>query len=223
MKKLGLVVAGSLLAGVLAHAADPVTSVNVVGFNKVACERGKYTLVCTAFKSLDGSVLKSENVFSNQLPEGSTVFAYDASASPPAYVADTLTFLGWDANINYNGSMGLWIYVDPSAPNASYDVVFAGEVPMAATTTNEVYAGYNLMGYPYTADVSWTNTALAKKIEAIGEGTIFVYDPSTGYSGNSYTFLGWDDPGMILKQGKGFWVYTPSTQFTNVEVRPYNP
>jgi hypothetical protein len=223
MKKLSAILVGmSLVAGAV-MAAGPVTSVNIVGYNKIECPRGKYVLVTTAFNSLTGTPLKSEDVFGSQLPEGSTIFAYDASAVPPAYIGDTLTFLGWDANITYKGGMGFWIYVDPSAPSNSYSVALSGEVPMQSMATNVMYSGYNMAGYSFTASTLWTNTSLAKEIEARGEGTIFTYDPVAGYTGNGYTFLGWDNPDLVIGPGTGFWVHNPSTVYTNLEVRPYSP
>jgi hypothetical protein len=221
MKNLGAFLVGMSLVAGAALAANPVTSVNIVGFNKVDCPRGKFVLVTTAFKSINGAPLKSEDVFGSQLPDGSTIFAYDATI--PAYVGDTITFMGWDANITYKGGMGLWIYVDPSAPSNTYSITLSGEVPMQSVSTNIMYSGYNLAGFPFTASVLWTNTVLAKEIEAKGEGTIFTYDPVLGYKGNGYTFLGWDYPDMVIEPGMGYWLHNPSTTYTNLEVRPYNP
>ena len=222
MKKLGAFLVGLGLVAGVASAAN-VTSVNIVGYNKIDCPRGKFVLVTSAFKSINGLPLKSADVFGDQLPEGSTIFAYDASAPVPAYVGDSLTFMGWDANITYKGGMAFWIYVDPYAPSNSYSVALAGEVPMESVSSNVVYSGFNMVGYPFTASTLWTNTAFAKEIEAKGDGTIFTYDSNAGYTGNSFTFMGWDNPNLVIQPGMGFWLYNTTVTYTNLELRPYNP
>ena len=225
MKKLSAILVGmSLVAGAV-MAAGPVTSVNMVGYNKIDCPRGECVLVTTAFKSLTGAPLKSADVFGSQFPDGVgvTIYYYDATLPVPTYVTDQLSFLGWEENLRYKGGMSFWVYVDPAAESNNYSIALSGEVPMETVSTNVIYTGYNLAGYPFTAGTLWTNTTLAKEIEARGDGIVYKYDPVTGYTPNAYSFLGWDYPDMVMNTGEGYWIYNPGATFTNLEVRPYNP
>lgn len=232
MKKTALMVLTAALAATVVWAQTPVTSVNIVGFNKVTCPKGKYVLVSSAFKSLDGNPLKAADVFSNQLPMNATIYSY--SYTKQTYVNDLYSFNEdteqneWTTNITFEGGMGFWIFVPQSASQSSYDVYLMGEVPMGAADTNMVYNGYNLLGFPYTASVLWTNTSLAKN--AVMNDTLYTYDLSTGsYVPNVYVFdedleaYVWSNPNLVITPDMGFWFKTTRSMATNTEFRPYNP
>jgi hypothetical protein len=220
MKKLGAFLLGVGLMAGSAFAADSntATSVNIVGFQNITCPRGQLVMVSTAFKSLDGSTLKSENVFSNQLPMGSFIYAWNSVSN--RYDIDNLDLDGWKTNITYDGKMGFWIRVSPSAPTSSYNVVMSGEVPMSAFATNTVCPGLNMLGYPYTASVAWTNTSLA--INSKPGDFLFVWNGS-GYSTYNNTLDGWEAAtNLVINQGVGFWFKSSRTSITNyVDARPY--
>ena len=222
MKKLGAFLAGVGLLASATFAADSntATSVNIVGFQKITCPRGQLVMVSTAFKSLDGAPLKSANVFSNQLPEGSFVYAWSAVSNK--YLIDDIDLEGWRENITYEGKMGFWIRVPATADSNSYDVVMSGEVPMNEYVTNNIYPGLNMFGFPYTASVLWTNTSLAKNAQ--GGDWLYIW---TGSGYNSYTMdlEGWGDANsVIINPGTAFWFRSISGSVsTYIENRPYNP
>lgn len=223
MKKLATFVMGWALIAGAAFAADTntATSVNIVGFNKITCPKGKYVLVSTAFESLTNGVLKCSDVLGDQVPVSTTVSYFDAKAIPPQYVTDTKTTRGWGTQISFAGYMGFWINVPAESPLDSYDVILSGQVPMSLTSSNAVVSGYNLCGYPYTASVLWTNTSMA--INAQVGDVLHVYDPVSGYTPYTLTSRGWGDAKtLMITPGMGFW-FQSSTSFTNVESRPYNP
>jgi hypothetical protein len=223
MKKLGAFLLGvGLIAGATVAAdSNTATSVNIVGFSKITAEKGKLIMVSTAFKSMDGSFLKSSNVFGGQgLPTATKVHAYDPTSGQ--YITDSLNYLGkWGTNITYNGGMGFWLSIPVSAPSNSYDITFLGEVPLENQASNTVYTGLTMWGFPFTASVLWTNTVLAK-----GSGTgdkLFTFDSATGaYIANSKNYLGkWTYPDMVISPGQGFWYSTTRSLFTNIENKPY--
>ncbi|MEI8139139.1 MAG: hypothetical protein WCI03_04650 [bacterium] len=226
MKNLGAFLVGMSLVAGSALAANPVTSVNIVGFSKITCPRGGYVLVTTAFESIAGTALKSLDVFgTSQLPAGTVIYAWDQlKPSGAGYWQDSYNAKnGWETNINYKAGMGFWIFVPPGAAQPSYDVVLAGQVPMQSVSSNMVYDGYAMLGYPYTSSMLWTNTDLAKKSP---NGTVlYWWDTSiTNYQQNSKSKGSWVDPNMVITETMGFWLYNPtSVALTNVEVRPYNP
>jgi hypothetical protein len=219
MKRMSLTVAAVGLVVLLGIAlAQEVTSVNMVGFNKITVPGGKLVLVSTAFESIDGTALKATDVFGDQLPNGTAVHAFDVQAG--SYVTDNKGFSGWSENVTFAGGMGFWI----QAPaGGDYEVTFKGQVPMAEATTNLVANGITLLGYPYTASVMWTNTALAKT--AVNGDSIHIFNPDTGsYVTYNKGFAGWGaGDALTLSMDLGFWFETAQTSFQNVEIRPYNP
>lgn len=229
MKKLSAILVGmSLVAGAV-MAAGPVTSVNIVGYNKITCPKGAFVCVSTAFKSMNGSTLKSSDVFGAQLPLGTTVFAWNPQLlnyTSDSYVEDDEGNPAWGTNVIYRGNMGFWISVPNFGPE-SYDVTMSGEVPMQSVDTNAVYTGFNLLGYPFTADISWTNTAVAKTAQ-LGDTLYLWNSASNNYISASYVEddegnPGWSEKDLVIQPGMGFWYYTGKAPFFNNEVRPYNP
>jgi len=232
MNKMGLLVVGSaLLIGSMAVAqTGVVTSVNIVGFNKITCAKGKWILVSSAFKSLSGAPLKSADVIGTQLPLGSSTYAYSPQLHRyliDNYAEDDNGDPAWGTNLVYQGGMGFWINVPADAPQASYDVYLMGEVPVDASSSNIVFNGFTMMGYPYTANIVWTNTSLAKTAQ-LGD-SLYTWTPATGvYQINNYAEddngdPAWGNPNLVLTPGMGFWYQTASSLHTNIEIRPYNP
>ena len=233
MKKLGAFLAGVGLLASATFAADSNTasSVNIVGFNKIDCPRGKSVLVNSAFESIEGNTLYTVDVLGTNLPPG-TVVSYFVSTGIPGYKkVDNYSEIdidvyGWSSNVTYKGSMGFWITVPPGAASSNYVVVLAGQVPLSQKTTNVVQNGYNLLGYPYTASVLWTDTELAKN--ALPGDVVSVFNPVSGYKSYNYSEVDIDvyswgaATNLVITPGMGFW-YVTATARTNLEVRPYNP
>lgn len=201
------------------HSNAEIGSMNIAGYQCITCPRGKSVLAATAFESIGGKDMKSADVFGDQLPIGSVVFAYDPSTR--TYIRDSRTAGGWSTNITFKHGMGFWITVPGDAPEESYEVATMGEVSMAETTTNLLANGSTLLAFPYTAGVLWTNTALARNA-CLGD-KLMVYNPVTGY--RSYTYssrAGWSDADkLLITLDMGFWYHTSGASRTNVEVRPY--
>jgi len=232
MKKLGAFLLGvGLIAGVTVAAdSNTATSVNIVGFQTINCPKGVGVLVSTAFESIDGAVMKSVDVFgTNSLPVGTLIYAWDQTLpAGPGYRSDLLKSKGgvtsWETNVTYRGGMGFWIIVPAIASSNSYNVVMAGQVPMASSITNVVYSGPAMLGFPYTASVVWTNTPLAQN--AIDGSILYLWDVvTTGWISNVKGKGKWSDNNMQITQDKGFWFIPPISQptITNIDVRPYNP
>lgn len=217
-----LVILGMISGSAFVYAASEVTSVNIVGYQKITCEKGKLHLVSTAFNSPTGGVMRSADVFGSQLPNGSSIYAYDTVSK--TYKIDNKSFSGWGTNIVYDGGMGFWIQVPSSAASNSYQVTLMGEVPMESVSSNTVANGLTLMGYPYTASVLWTNTSLAKS--AINGDALYVFNSSNGnYTVYNRGFSGWGASGnaLVITPDMGFWYKTAASQHVVVEDRPYNP
>jgi len=229
MKKTSVLITSLCALGAAVAMAAPVPSVNIVGYQTVTCETGKWALISTAFQSVDGVPLKAANVISNQLPKGSRVLAYDASV--PGYVTDSkagLSALGvWSTNITFQGGMGLWIYTgSPAGGPATYSLMLGGQVPLESASTNSVYNGFNLLGFPYTASVYFTNTSLYKNSRKGDSITLWVDGAYFTRSKAGLSASGvWppDVNDIILTPQTGFWYKSVSNLHFNVEDRPYNP
>ena len=94
---------------------------------------------------------------------------------------------------------------------------------MQSLSSNVVYNGYAMLGYPYTSSILWTNTDLAK---VSPNGTVLYWwdNAITNYQLNGKSKGNWSDNSLLMTPSMGFWLYNPTgVALTNVEVRPYNP
>ena len=222
--KRSLILAGcsSLLA--LAVFAE-VTSVNRVGYNKMTIEKGKLYLIATAFENIDGQPLTAQDVIGDQLPPASKCWFYDGSP----YKVDSRSGIGsqqWSSNIDFHGFMGFWVKVPASAAEASYELVLKGQVPDASSTSNMLWNGLNMLGFPYTADVAFTNTQLYA--QSVPGDKMYVYDPSINnyLPAMSKSGIGsqqWSAAAkaLVLKEGMGFWYISNRGDDVLQENRPY--
>lgn len=228
MKKTSVLITSlCALSAAVAMAAGSATSVNIVGYQTLTCETGKWMLVSSAFQSIDGTPLKCANVFSNQLPKGTSVFVYNPVSA--GYDVDSKQGLGqgvWGTNITFAGGMGFWIFTgSPVGGPASYNVTMAGQVPLDLNATNSVYNGFNMLGFPYTASVTFTNTQLYKT--SMKGDSLFLWN-GNGYDAYSKQGLGagiWSPSpdGVVFTPQTGFFYKSVSNLHLNVESRPYTP
>ena len=221
--KRSLIMAGC--SGLLAFAvlADPVTSINRVGYNKMDMERGKIYLIASAFEDIDGGVLKATDVIGEQLPGGTKIYSYDGTP----YTIDQRSGLSgnWTANIDFHGFMGFWVQVPNGPDPQSFSVVLKGQVPDASSISNLVVNGLNMLGYPYTADVAFSNTALYAA--SSGGDKLYVYNQAT----QAYLLPPYQKSGLsgswgaaetlVLEQGQGFWYVSTGADIPVQEPRPY--
>ncbi len=232
MKRSVLAALGCLVA-TAAFAQGPVYSVNVVGFNKLQLEKNKLYLISTAFEDINGNALKASDVFGSQVPSG-TAINYYVGGVPPYRTDARASFgpnLGWGTNqtINFEGTMGFWLKMPNTGTQVVYDVVLKGQAPMDNTTSNVVVNGLNMLAYPYTADVHFTNTTLYAT-SLVGD-TINVWNAArTNYVSPAYArtsfgpYRGWGAgvTNLWLRQGMGYWYRTTNALPRLItEVRPY--
>ncbi len=195
---------------------------NIAGTATLTCRRGQPTLATLAFHGFNASPRKAQDVFGKQLPDGTTVFAFDPANNN--YIRDCkIPVGGWSDNILFKPGMGFWIRVPSDAPKAVYDVTLTGEVSMQPATTNDVINGMSLLGLPYAASMRWTETEMARN--ANPGDKLFIHDPKTG-TYDRYVYSETDEWGkandLIITQTMGFWYQSTATaSVTSVESRPY--
>jgi len=237
IEKVGLAIA--LTAGlswfVVAN-ADSVKSQNVVGMLEKSLFEDELEIAGMPF--LGTNVAKVSEIFGNSLPLDSRVYVWNGSGyvieyyetvigPPPGFVEedkwtpDTATVSGED---------GFWIKL-PSGTNVAVHLL--GEVPDDGTVEMTIEPGLNLVAYPYSADMVWTNTALASGA-VLGDKAYFWDQDLQKYVINYYeTVIGppptfieedkWTFPDMDWGMGKGIWYYSAAISNRSVtELRPYN-
>lgn len=214
MKKITLMLAVVLVGSVVFGQSNQVLSRNAVGYVKVTAPRGNFALVRNDFNMLTGDPTASNLFGLTTFPTGTVLYIYDAAASQYNYetlASNKANKLHWGPNTNLiTPGQGFWIKVHEGAPSNDYTAFMMGEVPdrfTSPTATVYILEGYNLIGYPYPAEVFWTNTELAKA--AVTGDTLYTYTPS-GYEYNQFASnkaqgLHWQVPTQILHVGQGYW------------------
>jgi hypothetical protein len=224
MKKLLIVLAGFAALGSVAFGqTNQVLSRNAVGYEALVVPSNKFNMVRLDFVNLDGATYTVTNLIGDQLPQNSSVFIWNRSSS--SYIAENKTRSGWGPGTNpITRGVGMFLKA-PSGTGVSnqYTVYFMGEVPDAITsptTTISGITGVNLHGYPYPADVFWTNTGLAKNGQQ--NDTLYLWDiTNQSYIAYNRTRSGWGTgTNVILRPGQAFWYISTTTQ-TWSEVKPY--
>ena len=127
MRKLSVFAAAMMVAVGVFAATNEVTSVNVVGFNKVAIPPNAWAMVTLNFESFGDSTIG--DLVGDQLPSGSKAYIWDRAAS--GYALASVGRGGWAGdgatNVILRGD-GFWLYNSDTVTN---EVSLKGEVPAA--------------------------------------------------------------------------------------------
>jgi hypothetical protein len=198
MRTKALLVAAAIgAAGIATVMADPVYSVNVVGFVNLNLVSG-YSLIVNPLAATNNAI----STILPTVPDGSTVYQWDPAhqnyANPNTFNAD---FGGWD----YPNSLvqpGESFFIN--AANA-FTATFVGEVRQAisAPLSTPLVPGYNFVGsqVPLAGSLTDTLTYAANDGE-----TLYLWNTALQhYDVTSYNFDfgGWDggDPNLALGEG----------------------
>jgi hypothetical protein len=168
------------------------------------------------------------SALSNQVPLNSQVILWDDEAQQykPAY---SRSAFGWGTpgtNVLYRG-MGFWLRMPALATPSNVTVLLTGEIPdatTAPTTTLTAVPGYNVDGYPYPAQIKWTNTQYAQSLPVNSEITGWDSTNQVWMASIAKSAAGWGATGnaMVVESGSGFLIR--SLENTNVviaEAKPY--
>jgi len=219
MKKTLLTAA---LAGIIASAAfadsNVVSSANVVGYVAVETAPG---LIIASQQFLGTNATPTE-LFGDTLPIGSKIYKFDPVSGYIGNIAEYQTIFlagdAWSAELDLSDGS---FWVETTVVNTN---TFSGDVPMAASITNNIVPGLSLTAYPYPVSVSINDLDITP---TLGD-RIYKYDPATGYIGNiaeyQTIFLAGDawSSELTFEVGEGFWYENVSdTNNVWVEVRPF--
>jgi hypothetical protein len=217
MKKMLLAVLVVALIGTVAI-GQQVLSRNAVGYTKVVANKG-FNLIRNDFYPLGVSATPSNLFGLTTFPTNTVLYIWDAAGSK--YNFESLGFqkgIGtlWAPNTNLlTPGKGVWINIPTTAPSNSYTAYMMGEVPdrnnmgagSGGTAVVYIIDGFNLIGYPFPAEVLWTNTDLAK--QAVTGDVLWTWN-GAGYGFNQYAFqkgVGtiWSQPTQVLYVAQGYW------------------
>ena len=224
MKKLiALMLAFGVTAGI-AHAQTQVLSQNAVGYVKQEIEEGKLYLVTNPFLNLDspsGEHLLVEML--DAVPNNTIVSIWDNAAQ---------------TYINYaRGARGAWLGDAPTATlepgeafflripegTGSADLFLMGEVPSDDEVNQGRVPGLTFLGFPYPAQVMFTNTSMA--INVPNNTIVSIWDAvNSTYinyaKGARGAWLG-DAPTAVIQPGQAFIVRSSEAGNDWDEVKPY--
>jgi hypothetical protein len=239
MKRILTAIAILGCMAMMVHAAtNEVTSVNVVGYNKVTVPAdGGFELMSIQFDAFDPTLL---GVFgTNQLTKSfisgfaDVLWLYDPATGFSKYYQNTDNqFYDPDGNATnppVMAGMGMWIQRAPNQPTS--EVVVAGEVVDVATQSVDVVEGFQLLAYPYSSEVELNDLdmandgATASFISGLAD-VIWLYSDGSFVKYWLQDGVGWVKLGEgaattdVLPMGDAFW-YDARAGFTWTEEIPY--
>jgi hypothetical protein len=198
MKIKGLSLGAALvLTAVVASAADPVYSVNIVGYHKRTIPSG--------FSMFANQVISSNNTIAALFPSpspGTKIFKWNGTGFT------TYEFLGspfntWfpDGNASLNPGEGAF-YFNPGAPITN---IFAGEV-LIGLLTNSLPAGFSITS-SQLPQAGLLTTDL--QLPAVPGDKVFKYN---GVTYDTFEYLGapfntWFPSDPAVTVGDSFWVF----------------
>ena len=192
---------------------------NVVGYVKCQIPSGGIGLVRADFDAMEGGPLCVTNLIAatDNRYNGTVIYFYDSISRQ--YVIENKSFAGWGPGTNMlPRGRGFWLKAPHRVTATNFDYYFMGNVPEARATTTMVARGFNLIGYPYPADITWTNTRLSTNR---GSGQlVYLWNSSNqAYTVINYSFIGWA-ANPTIHPGEGFW-YVSTNNLTWIEPKPY--
>ncbi len=210
---VGLLV--TLFAVGTAMAQTPVYSANTVGYKKLTLQDNTFYLLGLNFITENSDT--PDDVFGAALPEGATVYIWDAAAG--AYVMSSAGIFGWENNDAVNlYRKGFWLYI-PDYGGETYEVYVKGEVPPEASGTIVLKGNASGMGQFTLVSLPYPVTKKISELDGLNtvaqeEDTVYVWNGSD-YLINQKGRLGWSDPDMQIELSAGFWYFTWSTTDIN--------
>lgn len=195
-----------------ALAADPVYSVNAVGYVNVVLKKG-FTIVANPLNAGDNHLSK---IFPNTLPSGTAVYRYaNGVFSISTFAPDDNNVLSWDNDFDMKPGEGFFLK-NPSA--ADVTVTFVGEVMQSTSTgplANPLVAGFNLKGsmVPQSGDLKADLGYPAESGDVVYRYVNGAYKISN-YGPDDNNVLNWDLV-PVPAVGEGFWIKSKTAKSWN--------
>lgn len=195
-----------------ALAADPVYSVNAVGYVNVVLNKG-FTIIANPLNAGDNHLSK---IFPSTLPSGTVIYRYVNGAFKLAtFAPDDNNVLNWDTDFEIKPGEGFFI---KNPTQAAVTVTFVGEVMQSTSTgplANPMVAGFNLTAsmVPQSGDLKADLGYPAENGDIVYRYVNGSYKLST-YAPDDNNVLNWDTvPTPAV--GEGFWVKSKTAKTWN--------
>ena len=219
--------------------AQEVTSVNVVGDQRITIHADGYAMTAVPFWEIDGANLIND-VMGDQLT--AAAFPWDADqilffdGATQGYIRNWKSTEGWKIGLNpsteaFDPGRGFFVLAQQPVEQT---LTVLGEVEADNVVTQQIYAGFNMIAYPFAASVAVTNTALDSSAFAAAlpwdADELIKWDPvGQGYLRYWKSTEGWKQgltlvPDLAINQGEACWFKRQTAQggFEWVETRPYD-
>ncbi|MFH0909468.1 MAG: hypothetical protein V1929_11970 [bacterium] len=236
-----------LLSAVASHAQDAAYSINIVGFQKIAAPP-QFNMASTPF---DAEILDINQAIGPQLTANTdftnadNILLWDAGAQQYKllYLSSLQTNKWVDLSTGVSSEpilVGKGMFIR-NRQAFTQSVVVAGDVVADAAMTNPVVLGFQMLAYPYSADIplnsmAFTNGGFGSN-NFNNSDNIYLWDSTNqqyrtyflaGNVGNpaaNYKWISVTPPGIasnvIVRTGDGFWYRHRENGFNWVEVNPY--
>ncbi len=214
MKKI--IMTAALVACAAVVVAQTVTSVNIVGYNKVELNAG---LQINSVQFDIGTNVNPVTLYGDALPVGAVIYTYDGVYASATYSEFFGSSFWSDSTLNLEEGSH-WL----SMPEGVSTNIIAGEVLLAETVTNSIVPGLQLIAWPYPTAVRVVDLGY----DATVGDVVWTYENGVGYASSTYSeFFGsffWSDENLTVPIGSGFW-YNSLSVTTNewIVVRPFTP
>lgn len=228
MKRIVSTIVGLAVAATMVHAAaDEVTSVNGVGYVKKTVERGSVYLLTANFYDMSSGTV-ADVLDPNSLPVGTVVNFWDPAGQEYGATETLVGFpsFGWSPGTNMvDLGTAFWLSIPNGAPNPSYELTLAGEIPLDDTNSVALVEGFNFVAYPYPVELGLTDPKMGLSPQ-VGD-TISYWVPGTGWQTETYVAFpteGWTPGTFMTVLGEGFIYNSKATGQTVVwdATRPFS-
>lgn len=217
MKKMSVIIASLCVFSAAAMAADPVYSVNVVGYVSATNEASKWYMRGGPFAKIGAgaSEVTITDILGTNIANGTLVYLWNGLG----YVPENFSSGSWSPGTNLiSRADGFWM-----RSTLGFQLTRLGEVPGNSYASNTVTAlspGLQILSYPYPVSCDLTNM----QFEAVAANGDTIY---------KWNGLGWDTTSFSSGKwgvnyqfgiGEGFWYKrSSSATATNwVVSKPYS-
>jgi len=219
MKKTLITLASLMIAG--AAFAQTTTSANIVGYSKAVTVEG-LQILSDSFTSEVTST--PESLFGDTLPYGSQVLAFPPPSGPYQIATFNQGFWGapdaWDITFDLPAGTGFWVKL-PSGSSTTTNIL-SGDVNMAASVTNTIVEGLQILSNPYPVDMTVLTAGFTPDY---GDQVMYFPAPNGPYQIATYNQGFWGAPDawdvdITIPVGEGFW-YSAANGYDWVAIRPF--
>jgi hypothetical protein len=221
-KTLWIMIAGALVASVIAASAQEVLSANAVGYIKktIPANAGLVPVSIPLNSMTEASIVFGRTSVAQEAPVNAWVYFWNGTA----WSGGTKSGKGWAAaQSNRVLAVGEAFFLKGAAGDVAREVTITGEVPDDATLSKTVFGGGNLnpVGNPFPVDFKFGESAVANSASV--NSWVYFWN-GTAWSGGTKSGKGWAaaQSNRVVVAGEGFFLKeVGASDFSWVANKPY--